>query len=107
MGVLDPGKPLPDASQWLLDEAATSVLRCASRRQNRTLCFLPDQMVLPPGGSVQRSDWTSGYGISRSGSAAHGQGHFAGKKGKGKDRAGKGGKKGGKRQGEQKLEAQQ
>jgi len=51
--VLDPGQPLPDASQWLLDAVASGVLRTAARRQNRILGLLPPQQVLPAGGSVK------------------------------------------------------
>lgn len=50
--VLAPGEPLPEASQWLLDEVATNVLRSATRRQNRTVSLLPQQPIMPPGGSV-------------------------------------------------------
>jgi len=76
--VLDPTGWLPETSQWLLDEIATSVIRTSTRRQGRVLSILPQQMVLPPGGSVP--------------STIHkGKGDF---KGKGKDGKGKGGARG-------------
>ncbi|CAK0882406.1 unnamed protein product [Prorocentrum cordatum] len=49
--VLDPKAPLPEASQWMLDEAVTGVLRTATRRQSRLTSLLPQQLVLPPGGT--------------------------------------------------------
>jgi len=90
--VLDPSGQLPESTQWLLDEVATGVLRTATRRQNRTLWALPQQLVLPPGGSVP-NDAHGGFGGYGGGHKGGGKDRVGGwGKGKGEDRWGGGGK---------------
>mmetsp|Transcript_7082 Transcript_7082/g.12665 ORF Transcript_7082/g.12665 Transcript_7082/m.12665 type:complete len:1750 (-) Transcript_7082:83-5332(-) len=114
--VLDPGNPLPDASQWLLDAVATGVLRTAARRQNRILGLLPAQQVLPPGGSVKeeapphpalptyspapQEDWDSGWdGYDSYGSWGGSGGRSYGGKDWGQERWSQGGRGKGKGKG--------
>lgn len=83
--VLDPEAELPEISKYLLDEAL-NVLHTATRRQNRLIALLPQQLVLPPGGSFTRQSqiW------DREGHKGHHESR-AKSKGKGKDKDGKGG----------------
>merc|ERR1719394_1875724 len=87
--VLDPSGYLPETSQWLLDEIATSVIRTASRRQGRVIAASPQQLVLPPGGSVPGRVSGKGHPGAGNDKGKGGKGKGKGKN-KGKERSGKG-----------------